>query len=86
MVEQEDGEEFVLDIVHEIVESTLAVIYDKYIASQTLPYTIQATKDLLLQIIEVLKYNKGYGHQSHSGSRYEIMDFGVFLRHKIIIV
>lgn len=60
MVEQEDGEDFVLDIVHEIVESTLAVIYDKYIASQTLPYTIQATKDLLLQIIEVLKYNKGY--------------------------
>lgn len=54
MVEQEDGEDFVLDIVHEIVESTLAVIYDKYIASQTLPYTIQATKDLLLQIIEVL--------------------------------
>lgn len=52
MVEQEDGEDFVLDIVHEIVESTLAVIYDKYIASQTLPYTIQATKDLLLQIIE----------------------------------
>lgn len=52
MVEQEDGEEFVLDIVHEIVESTLAVIYDKYIASQTLPYTVQATKDLLLQIIE----------------------------------
>lgn len=60
MVEQEDGEDFVLDIVHEIVESTLAVIYDKYIESQTLPYTIQATKDLLLQIIEVLKYNKGY--------------------------
>ena len=53
MVEQEDGEDFVLDIVHEIVESTLAVIYNKYIASQTLPYTIQATKDLLLQIIEV---------------------------------
>ncbi|XP_067047787.1 uncharacterized protein C2orf81 homolog isoform X2 [Acropora muricata] len=52
MVEQEDGEDFVLDIVHEIVESTLAVIYDKYIESQTLPYTIQATKDLLLQIIE----------------------------------
>lgn len=52
MVEQEDGEDFVLDIVHEIVESTLSVIYDKYIASQTLPYTIQATKDLLLQIIE----------------------------------
>ena len=53
MVEQEDGEEFVLDIVNEIVESTMRVLHDKYIVSQTLPYTIQETKNLLLQIIEV---------------------------------
>jgi len=52
MVEQEDGEEFVLDIVNEIVESTMRVLHDKYIVSQTLPYTIQETKNLLLQIIE----------------------------------
>ena len=53
MVDQEDGEEFILDIVNEIVESTLNVLHDQYIISQTLPYTIQETKNLLLQIIEV---------------------------------
>ena len=53
MVEQENGEEFVLDIVNEIVESTMKVLHEKYIMRQTLPYTIQETKTLLLQIIEV---------------------------------
>ena len=53
MVDQEDGEEFILDIVNEIVESTMKVLHDQYIISQTLPYTIQETKTLLLQIIEV---------------------------------
>lgn len=52
MVEQEDGEEFVLEIVNEMVESTMKVLHDQYIISQTLPYTIQETKNLLLQIIE----------------------------------
>ena len=53
MVDQEDGEEFVLDIVNEIVESTMKVLHDQYIVCQTLLYTIQETKTLLLQIIEV---------------------------------
>lgn len=53
MVDQEDGEEFILDIVNEIVESTMKVLHEQYIISQTLPYTIQETKNLLLQIIEV---------------------------------
>lgn len=52
MVDQEDGEEFILDVVNEIVESTMKVLHDQYIVSQTLPYTIQETKNLLLQIIE----------------------------------
>ena len=52
-MDQEDGEEFILDIVNEVVESTMKVLYDQYIISQTLPYTIQETKNLLLQIIEV---------------------------------
>lgn len=56
MVDQEDGEEFILDIVNEIVESTMKVLHDQYIMSQTLPYTIQETKNLLLQIIEVHVY------------------------------
>ena len=56
MVEQEDGEEFVVEIVNEIVESTMKVLHDQYIVSQTLPYTIQETKNLLLQIIEVILF------------------------------
>ena len=40
MVDQEDWEEFVVDIVNEIVESTSRVLHDQYIISQTLPYTI----------------------------------------------
>ena len=39
-VDQEDWEEFVVDIVNEIVESTSRVLHDQYIISQTLPYTI----------------------------------------------
>ena len=53
MVEQEDGEDFIVDIVGEIVEATMKILHDKYIEKQTLPYTVLETKNLLLQIIEV---------------------------------
>ena len=59
-MDQEDGEEFILDIVNEVVESTMKVLYDQYIISQTLPYTIQETKNLLLQIIEVCALCRRY--------------------------
>ena len=60
MVDQEDGEEFILDIVNEIVESTMNILHDQYIISQTLPHTIQETKTLLLQIIEVYASGRFY--------------------------
>lgn len=63
MVDQEDGEEFILDIVNEIVESTMQVLHDQYIVSQTLPYTIQETKNLLLQIIEVCVMNRPLSYE-----------------------
>ena len=56
MVEEEDGEEFVIDIVNDIVQSTLDVIYDKYIQQQTLPYTVDAARDMILQFVEVQYY------------------------------
>ena len=64
MVDQEDGEEFILDIVNEIVESTMKVLHDQYIVSQTLPYTIQETKNLLLQIIEVCVMNRPLSYRN----------------------
>ena len=56
MVEEEDGEEFVIDIVNDIVQSTLDVIYDKYIQQQTLPYTVDAAREMILQFVEVQYY------------------------------
>jgi hypothetical protein len=61
MVETEDGEDFIFDIVQEIVGSTMAVLHERYILCQTLPYTVQETRKLLLDIIEVcIKKNIWY--------------------------
>ena len=53
MIEQENNQDFVLDLLDEILECTVQVIHDKYIQSQLQPYSVHAAKDLLLQIIEV---------------------------------
>lgn len=53
MIEQESGQEFALDLLDEILDCTVQVIHDKYIQSQLHPYSVNAAKDLLLQIIEV---------------------------------
>lgn len=53
MIETESSQDFVLDLLDEILDSTVQVIHDKYIQSQLQPYSVHATKDLLLQIIEV---------------------------------
>ena len=56
MIEEESSQDFVLDLLDEILDSTVQVIHDKYIQSQLQPYSVHAAKDLLLQIIEV-KYS-----------------------------
>ena len=53
MIEQENSQDFVLDLVDEILDCTVQVIHDKYIQSQLQPYSVHAARDLLLQIIEV---------------------------------
>ena len=66
MLDVEDGEEFVFDIVQDIVQSTMDTLHDKYIASQTLPYTVQEARQVLLDIIEVHPLKIGYDSQSQS--------------------
>ena len=56
MIETESSQDFVLDLLDEIIDSTVQVIHNKYIQSQLQPYSVHAAKDLLLQIIEV-KYS-----------------------------
>lgn len=53
MLEFDDGDDFVGEIVDEVVSKTLNAIYEKYIERQLLPYTISQAKEALLTIIDV---------------------------------
>lgn len=59
MLELDDGEDFIGEVVDEVVSATLNIIYDKYIERQLLPYTISQAKEALLTIIDV-SFNKCY--------------------------
>lgn len=52
MVERDSAEDFVLDIVDEVLGNTMDTIYKLYIDKQLLPFTITQAKDAILQIIE----------------------------------
>ncbi|XP_071488028.1 uncharacterized protein [Diadema antillarum] len=52
MLDKEDGEDFIVDIVGNIVDSALNVIYNNYIEKQLYPYTVTQARDAILQIIE----------------------------------
>eukprot|EP00128_Syssomonas_multiformis_P012814 Colp12_sorted_trinity150504_noHs@26647 len=52
LVENEDGEAFIQDLVEEIYDISQKVIYQRYIESQVMPYTIERAKETLLYIIE----------------------------------
>ncbi|XP_005101588.1 uncharacterized protein C2orf81 homolog isoform X2 [Aplysia californica] len=52
MVERDSSDEFVLDIMDELMENTMAAIYNKYIERQLLPFTITQARDAIIEIIE----------------------------------
>lgn len=52
MLDKEEGEDFIVDIVGNIVDSALNVIYDNYIQKQLHPYVVTQARDAILQIIE----------------------------------
>ncbi|XP_002734910.1 uncharacterized protein LOC100369816 [Saccoglossus kowalevskii] len=63
LIEREDGEDFIIDMVEEIVDQSLSVIYHNYIQKQLLPFTITKAKDDILQVIEwrFLERDEGEG-------------------------
>lgn len=67
MVAEEDGEEFVTDVVQDIVQATLDVIYEKYIQQQTLPYSVDAARELILQIVEWQFLTCDHGEENPGG-------------------
>jgi len=52
MLEFDDGEDFIGEVVEEVVANSLSIIYQKYIERQLLPYTISQAKEALLTIID----------------------------------
>lgn len=53
MLDKDGTEDFILDLVDEVVDSTMDTIYKTYIDKQLLPFTISQAKDAILQIIDV---------------------------------
>ena len=53
MLDEETEEDFVFDILQEVVITALDQIYSKIIEERIIPFTVNAAKDLLLEIVEV---------------------------------
>lgn len=53
MLEKDSNEEFVAEIVDEIIQLTMHATYMKYIERQLLPFTITQARDAILEIIQV---------------------------------
>lgn len=52
MCERDSSDEFVMDIMDELIEGTMKAIHNKYIDSQLLPFTITQARDAIIEIIE----------------------------------
>lgn len=52
MLDRDEGNEFASELLDELVDCSLAIIYDTYIQDQLLPFTIAQAKDAMLQIID----------------------------------
>ena len=53
MVERDSSDEFIMDIMDDLMEVTMATIHKKYIERQLLPFTITQARDAIIEIIEV---------------------------------
>jgi hypothetical protein len=53
MLDKDGSDEFVEDIVDEIIDISLDKIYKLYLERQLLPFTVTMAKDAILQVIEV---------------------------------
>jgi len=53
MLERDDGDDFIAELIDELLENVDTIIYTKYIESQLVPYTVLQAKNAILQIIEV---------------------------------
>ena len=53
MLENDDAQEFIWEVIDEIVDNADKQIYKKYIEKQTIPYTINEAKNAIVHLIDV---------------------------------
>jgi hypothetical protein len=53
MLEIDDSQEFIWELIDEIFDSTIKIIYNDYIENKNIPYTINEAKKAILHIIDV---------------------------------
>jgi len=53
MLDRDDGDEFIAELIDDLLENVDKIIYTNYIESRVVPYTVLQAKDAILQIIEV---------------------------------
>jgi len=53
MLDHDDADDFIAELIDELIENVDKIIYTNYIESQVVPYAVLHAKDAILQIIEV---------------------------------
>jgi ribosomal protein S6 len=53
MLEIDDSQEFIWELIDEIFDNTIKIIYSDYIEKKTIPYTINEAKKAIIHIIDV---------------------------------
>lgn len=53
MLENDDAQEFIWELIDEVVDNADKQIYKKYIEKQTIPYTINEAKNAIVHLIDV---------------------------------
>ncbi len=54
MLEVDDSQEFIWELIDEIFDNTIKIIYTDYIEKNTIPYTINEARKAILHIIDVI--------------------------------
>lgn len=54
MLDIDSSQEFIWELIDEIVDNTEKVLYERYIEKQTIPYTINEAKLAILHLIDVI--------------------------------
>ena len=49
----DESQDFIWELIDEVFDNSIKIIYDKYIESQTIPFTINEAKKAILHIIDV---------------------------------